>query len=131
MSVHDLGVLDTSVVIAPPPNLADFAAQVAISAVTVGELSFGLHIPDPIKAAEREHRYRSILAAYDPIPYSVEVAHWYGAIAAAVKTSGRNPRSRTTDLMIAATARHARAALLTRNPGDFKGLEHIVTVVPV
>ncbi len=130
-AVHPLGLLDTSVVIDLPDDLGTLVAEVGISAVTIGELAFGLHTPDPVRAAEREQRYRDVLASYTPIPYDAAVAHWFGAIAAAVQGAGRNPRARTSDLMIAATARHIGAALLTRNPDDFKGVEGIVDVVAV
>jgi toxin FitB len=128
---HRLGLLDTSVVIDRPDDLEAYAAEVGISAVTVGELAFGLHTANPIKAAERERRYREVLAAYTPIPYDAAVAHWFGAIAAAVQRTGRKPRARTSDLMIAATARHVGAVVLTHNPNDFKGVEGIVEVVAV
>ena len=82
---------------------------------TVGEFAFGLHTASPIKAAERERRYREVLATYMPIPYDGAVAHWFGAIAAAVQRTDRNPRARTIDLMIAATARHVGAVVLTQS----------------
>lgn len=131
VAAHPLGLLDTSVVIDLPDDLQTFATDVGISAITVGELAFGLHTPDPIKAAAREQRYREVLATCTPIPYDAAVAHWFGAIAAAVRSTGRNPRARTSDLMIAATARHVGAVVLTRNPGDFKGVEGIVDIVAV
>lgn len=48
-----------------------------------------------------------------------------------VRRAGRNPRPRTGDLMIAATASHLRARVLTRNPDEFKGLEGMVDVVGI
>ena len=126
-----LGLLDTSVVIDTPRDLSRFAVSVGVAAVTVGELAFGLHVADPIASAEREQRYRDILATYDPVPYDAAAAHWYGAIAAAVRREGRNPRPRMGDLMIAATARSVGAVVLTRNPRDFKGLDGIVEVVAI
>jgi predicted nucleic acid-binding protein len=50
---------------------------------------------------------------------------------AAVVAAGRKPRRRSVDLMIAATAIAAELPLYTANPGDFAGLDHLVTVVPV
>lgn len=131
MPRHRIALLDTSVVIAPPADLATYAAATAVSAITVGELAFGLHTTDPIKGAERERRYRELLAAYTPIPYDAAVAHWYGAIAAAVARAGRNPRARTADLMIAATARQIGGIVLTRNPSDFTGVDSVVPVISV
>ena len=40
-------------------------------------------------------------------------------------------RRRAVDLMIAATAITAELPLYTTNPGDFAGLDHLVTVIPV
>jgi len=124
-------LLDTSVVIDMPAELSHYATSVGISAVTIGELAYGLHVADPITGAEREQRYRDVLATYDPVPYDASAAHWYGAIAAAVRREGRNPRARVGDLMIAATARAVGAAVLTRNPDDFKGVDEIVQVIAV
>lgn len=131
MSPVALGLLDTSVVIDAPSDLPSYATSVGIAAVTVGDLAFGLHVADPIASAEREQRYRDVLAAYDPVPYDAAAAHWCGAIAAAVRQQGRNPRARMGDLMIAATARSIGAAVLTRNLDDFKGVETIVPIVAV
>ncbi|MFT4210826.1 MAG: PIN domain-containing protein [Microbacterium sp.] len=132
MAETRLAVLDTSAVITPLQDYSPYADLVCLSAVTIGELAFGLHAAaDPLESAARERRYRDILTAFTPIAYDAEIAHEYGAIAAAVRSMGRNPRARTADLMIAATARHLDAALLTRNPADFAGLDGIVTVVDV
>ena len=51
--------------------------------------------------------------------------------AAAVVAAGRKPRRQAVDLMIAATAMAAELPLYTTNPGDFVGLDLLVTVVPV
>lgn len=44
---------------------------------------------------------------------------------------GRQPRRRTMDLLIAATAHAHSARLYTRNPDDFRGLDDLIDVVPV
>lgn len=124
-------VLDTSVVIEPLDDYTPYGDATAITAVTIGELAFGLHHVDPMVAAQRERVYRETLEDYDPIPYDATAAHYYGAIASAVSRIGRNPRPRTADLMIAAVARSVGASVLTRNPDDFRGLETIVPVVAV
>lgn len=126
-----LALLDTSVLIDMPADLARYAETVGVPAVAVGELAFGLHVADPIQSAIRERRYRDVLASYEPIPYDAAAAHWFGAIAAAVRQQGRNPRPRSADLMIAATARAVDAAVLTRNPKDFAGLAGILDVIAV
>ena len=57
------------------------------------------------------------------------MADSYAALAAAAVRAGRQPRARTMDLLIAATAHAHSAVLYTRNPGDFRGLADLVEVV--
>ena len=45
--------------------------------------------------------------------------------------AGRKPRRRVADLMIAAIAIAEELPLFTTNPDDYKGLESLLTVVPV
>ncbi len=49
-----------------------------------------------------------------------------GRLAAAVSTRGGQPRKRTTDLAIAATANVHEAPLLTQNIGDFQIISDLV-----
>lgn len=131
MAEHRLALLDTSCVIAPPERASTIADAFAVSSLTVAELAYGLHTADPIQAALREERYRTMLATFEPVPYSARAAHLYGALAAAIRDAGRNPRPRRIDLLIASVAADLGAALVTRNPDDFVGVERLVTVVPV
>ena len=68
---------------------------------------------------------------FDPLPYDVDAARIYGRITAAVRASGRSPRRRVADLMIAAVAAANQLPLFTTNPADYSGLDDIVTVIPV
>ena len=131
MPDHALALLDTSCVIDFPDRLAELAETVAVSALTIAELAYGLHHDDPFVAAAREARYREILNEFEPVPYSARAAHLYGAIAASVRKAGRNPRPRRIDLMLASVAAELNAVLLTRNPDDFIGVEDIARVVEV
>ncbi|MGH3915485.1 MAG: hypothetical protein ACRDTC_19075 [Pseudonocardiaceae bacterium] len=45
--------------------------------------------------------------------------------------AGRRPRTRTMDLIIAATAHAHSARLYTRNARDFIGADNLVEIVPV
>jgi predicted nucleic acid-binding protein len=45
--------------------------------------------------------------------------------------AGRQPRARTMDLLIAATAHAHDARLYTRNADDFVGLDGLVDIVTV
>ena len=47
------------------------------------------------------------------------------------RAAARKSRRRAVDLMIAATAIAAELPLYTTNPGDFAGLDHLVTVIPL
>jgi predicted nucleic acid-binding protein len=124
-------LLDTSVVIDAGEldfeGLHDLAP--VFSAITIGQLAFGADLggnPDARRA-----RLRRILDQYEVLPYGVEEAKLYGALATLVRAAGRNPRPRRLDLQIAATAAAARMPLLTSNPDDFAGIGALVDVVPV
>lgn len=131
MPEHALALLDTSCVIDFPDQLEELAEAAAVSALTIAELAYGLHHDEPLIAAAREARYREILNEFDPLPYSAQAAHLYGAIAASVRKSGRSPRPRRIDLMLASVAAELNAVLLTRNPDDFVGIGDIAQVIAV
>jgi predicted nucleic acid-binding protein len=136
------GLLDTNIMILrsriAPEELPD---EMAISAVTLAELSAGPHEVRPdteqdayFEAAERARRLDVLQRAeheFDPIPFDTDAARAYGRVTAAVIAARRKPRRRAVDLMIAATAIAAELPLYTTNPGDFAGLDHLVTVIPV
>ncbi len=123
-------VLDTSVVIASDVGPLD--GELAISAVTVAELHFGILVAQEQNVrAERLRRLLSLQRDFDALPVDEAVAACYGQVAAAVVEPGRQPRARSMDLLIAATARAHSARLYTRNPADFHGLDSLVHIVPV
>jgi predicted nucleic acid-binding protein len=66
---------------------------------------------------------------FDALPLDDAVAASYGEIAAAVVQAGRQPRARTLDLLISATAHAHSARLYTRNPGVFIGVDKHVEIV--
>ena len=68
---------------------------------------------------------------FDPIPFDADAARIYGRICAPSSRAGRKPRRRIADLMIASIAVAEEFPLFTTNPDDFKGLEDLLTVVPV
>jgi predicted nucleic acid-binding protein len=114
-----------------PDRMDELAHTAAVSALTIAEMAYGLHHDDPRVAAVREARYRNVLNEFDPVPYSARAAHLYGAIAASVRKSGRNPRPRRIDLMLASVAAELGAVLLTRNSADFAGIGDIAQVIAV
>jgi predicted nucleic acid-binding protein len=136
------GLLDTNVLVLrhwiDPAELPD---EMAISAVTLAELSAGPHQVRPNteqdlydEHEERSRRTEALQRAeseFDPIPFDAEAARIYGRVTAAVIAAGRKPRRRIADLMIAATAFAEDLPLYTTNPGDYAGLEKLIRVVPV
>ena len=123
-------ILDTSVVLAP--DVGSPEGELAISAITMAELHFGVLIANqPRQRAERLRRLLVLQRAFDPLPVDGAVAASYGQIAAAVADAGRRPRARSMNLLIAATAHAHAARLYTRNAADFRGLDDLVEVITV
>ncbi|MFI1331233.1 PIN domain-containing protein [Streptomyces sp. NPDC020845] len=84
--------------------------------------------------AERARRMDMLQRAeneFDPIPFDAEAARIHGRVCAAVISTGRKPRCRVADLMIAAVAIAEDLPLFTTSPDDFKGLDDLLTVIPV
>ena len=136
------GLLDTNIIILRSRIASEeLPDEMAISAVTLAELSAGPHEVRPdteqdpyFEAAERARRLDVLQRAeheFDPIPFDANAARAYGRVTAAVIAVGRKPRRRSVHLMIAATAIAAELPLYTTNPDDFAGLSHLVSVVPV
>jgi predicted nucleic acid-binding protein len=133
VTAHSSAVVDTSIIAAlrlyDPVVLPD---TILITAVTLGELSFGPHATDdPVKRAGRVAVLQHVEATFDPLPYDQDAARLYGQICAAVRAAGRETRRRAPDLMIAATAAANQLPLYTANPDDFKGAEGLVEVVGI
>lgn len=132
------GLLDTNIVILhariDPALLPD---EVAISAVTLAELSAGVHLvrgDDATARAERSRRVELLQRVenrFDALPFDDDAARVFGRLGGAVRDAGRTPRRRTADLMIAAVAAAHRLPLLTTNPADFVGLDALVDVVAI
>lgn len=125
------GLLDTSVVVGLPDlELARLPANVAISALTLAELTAG-----PVAAATEGERARRqdllqrVEATIEALAFDALCARAFGPIYTATRGIGRKPRSRVVDLMIAATARAHRLPLFTLNGDDFRGLDDLVDVV--
>lgn len=133
MTEHDAAVVATNVIAALQLyDRLEFPDTIFITAITLGELSFGPHATDdPVKRAGRVGVLQHVEATFDPLPYDQAAARLYGQIAAAVRAAGREPRKRVSDLMIAATAASNQLPLYTANPEDFKGAETFVEVVGV
>ncbi|MHB2024801.1 MAG: PIN domain-containing protein [Mycobacteriales bacterium] len=124
-------LLDTSVVIDfSAPQVAQVADEVAVSAVTIAELHYGVDAAsDPLTQMARRRRVQAILDRFEVLSFDVLAAEYYGALASLVRQHGRSPRPRRMDLQIAATAARHGLTLLTRNGSDFSGLESALAVV--
>jgi predicted nucleic acid-binding protein len=130
----DRGILDTSVVIdLERLDASELPREVAVTSITMAELAAGPHATsDAAERARRQDRLQRAEAAFDPLPFDAAAARSYGRIYAAVVSQGRMARgARAVDLLIAAVAASVELPLCTRNPGDFAGLDDLVTVVAV
>lgn len=127
-------LIDTSVVVDwdHPGVIAALPAEVAISTITMAELAAGPHLAsDPAERARRQARLQQVESLFDPLDFDRDAARSYGQVVSAVAARGRSQRGRVADLLIAAVAHAQGLDLYTRNPGDFAGLDGIVTVVGV
>ena len=133
MTVHAEGVLDTNIIVALGRyDPAELPETFLITAITLGELSYGPHATDdPLKRAARVAVLQHVEATFEPLPYDHRAARFYGQICAAVRASGRQPRPRSSDLMIAATAASNALPLYTASPDDFRACEGWAEIVAV
>jgi predicted nucleic acid-binding protein len=123
-------ILDTSVVIAT--DIGPLDGELAISAITLAEMHFGVLVArERAVRAERLRRLMALQRSFDALPVDYAVTASYGQIAAAVTDAGRQPRARSMDLLIAATAHAHSARLYTRNGDDFASLDNLIEVVDV
>lgn len=124
-------LVDTSVVINfPADKVGEVADELALSAVTLGELQYGVTAAtDPVTQTRRRQRIQAALEQFAVLPFDTPTAEYYGALATLIRRYGRNPRPRRLDLQVAATAARHGLMLLTRNGEDFLGLESALTVV--
>jgi predicted nucleic acid-binding protein len=119
-------LLDTSVLIAAQPGLAE---EAAISSVSLTELHFGvLMASDEEERGRRIVRLAAIESHFDPIPFDASAARECGRLHAAVAHRGGRPRRRAFDLAIAATANVLGVPLLTHDFRDFRLIEDLVDV---
>jgi predicted nucleic acid-binding protein len=136
------GLLDTNILILRRwVDQAELPAEMAISAITLAELSAGPHevrgnheqdlYDERAERARRMDVLQRAEADFDPIPFSAEAARAYGQVSAATVAIGRKGRPRVADLMIASTAIAEGLPLFTTHPDDFRGLDRLLTVVPV
>ena len=102
------------------------------SAISIGELSFGVHSCTDATVRSKRAAYLRQVESRPVLEVSKHTAAAFGLLAAAVKQSGRAPRPRYNDLWIAAQAIEHGYILLTLNTGDFADLPglRIATLSP-
>jgi predicted nucleic acid-binding protein len=97
---HRQGLLDTSILIVRPwDDPGELPDEMAISAITLAELSAGPHQvrrndeqDQYDEHAERARRLEILQCAeneFDPVPFDAEAARLFGRVTAAVITAGR------------------------------------------
>lgn len=125
--------LDTGVLIAGVSALPAGVTEIAVCSISYAELEFGVAASkDPVQRVLRQDRLNDLRATFgEGASFDDAAAVSYGLITALVLASGRSPRGRIADLLIASVAHASDAALVTTNPDDFAGLESLVTIVPV
>jgi len=98
-----------------------------VSVASIAELHFGVLVTgDEDERAIRTQRLGAIESTFDPLPITTAIAREWGRLAAAVSTRGGQPRRRTMDLAIAATANVHKVPLLTDNVSDFQIISDLV-----
>ncbi len=95
---------------------------VYISAISLGELSFGVESCGDPAARMLRIRYLRELQQRPVLDVTSLTGSAFGILAAYMKQTGRSPRTRVNDLWIAAQALENDYALLTANVRDFEGL---------
>lgn len=132
------GLLDTNIVILRRwIDVEELPAEVAISSVTLAELSAGVHLvrgDGAAARAERSGRVEVLQRAedeFEPIPFDTHAARAFGRVSAAVLGIGRSPRRRLADLLIASVGVANELPVYTTNPDDYAGLDGLVEIVAV
>lgn len=123
-----IGMLDTSTVIllGRITDPATLPSQSVISAITLAELSVGPQVADdPSERAARQAHLQQAENDFDAIAFDAAGARAFGAVAAALRSTGRKRAARAYDALIAATAIANGLPLYTCNPDDFEGIPNL------
>ncbi|TDH51117.1 type II toxin-antitoxin system VapC family toxin [Mycobacterium talmoniae] len=118
-------MLDTSTVIllGRLDDPATLPEESVVSAVTLAELSVGPHVaPSDEERAARQAHLQQAESDFDVLAFDDASARAFGAVAAALRASGRKPAARAYDALIAASAIAYGLPLFTCNPADFEGI---------
>jgi tRNA(fMet)-specific endonuclease VapC len=126
-------ILDTGVLIRAERGTSDLTAllegddDVALAAVTVAELQYGVHLASDAHRDQRQEFVDGILALVPVEDYTASTARVHARLLAHVRRAGR-PRG-THDLIIAATAAETARTVVTTDAkagfGDLPGVHAI------
>jgi hypothetical protein len=121
------GILDTSVVILldQMDESADLPEEPLLSVVALAELSVGplVAAAGARERATRQARLQVTESSFDPLPFDAASARAFGEVTAQFRKRGRRRRERSSDVMIAATAKARGLPVFTANPEDSVGIE--------
>jgi predicted nucleic acid-binding protein len=92
---------------------------VYLSPINVAEIRFGLDLLPPGPRKQRAAAALRRLRRKPQLRITVETAETFGALAATIRSAGRDPRVRINDLWLAAQAIQRDLRLLTANRKDF------------
>lgn len=126
------GLVDTSVIIALEViEMERLPSGMAVSALTLAELAGGPPTASDASArARRLQRRQRAESTFEALSFDSACAGAYGQVCAGVIAAGRKPgRTRSVDLMIAATALAHQLPLYTLNAVDLRGLDDLIEIV--
>jgi tRNA(fMet)-specific endonuclease VapC len=101
-------------------DVLDDEDDVAVAAITVAELLVGVELASASHRDPRSAFVDDLIRSLPVIPYDLSIAQEHARLLAAVKRAGR-PRG-AHDLVIAATARATKRAVVTADPSAFDDL---------
>lgn len=100
--------------------------DVAIAAVTVAELTVGIHLASGRQQSSRKAYVDSVLASIPVLSYDWAVAIEHADLLVTVRRSGR-PRG-AHDLLIAATARASKRTVVSADRAAFDDLPGVAAI---
>ncbi|MCU0261997.1 MAG: PIN domain-containing protein [Ilumatobacteraceae bacterium] len=125
-------LLDTTLLVDAERGAADLDAliadddDVAMAAITLAELTVGIHLATPRQRPRRETYVDAVVKAVPILPYDDVVARHHAVLLAAVRQSGR--RRGAHDLIIAATAAATRRMVVSSDRRAFDDLPGVTAV---
>jgi predicted nucleic acid-binding protein len=99
-----------------------------VSILSRAELEFGITVAGPDLVAERRQRLEDLDAVFDWLPFDLGSTRAFGVVAPAVHAKAP-AQARRIDTYLAGQALQHNVPLMTLNPGDFKHLLDLVTMI--